>query len=180
MEFPIWQHKTSFFLPHHSRSDPDCRCRHRQSADGADRWPRNRTCRAHTRHLQEGTLKKTRNDHILQCTLDISRSLFSKCLMRDTQISPVRVRYGCLLWVRSLVRILSSKLLYCVQYHAISYCDKSRVYSNYIAWWLMKVCVCDVITSTPIAGTIPLRLVGLFMLKSMSKLLMNRHHGWLQ
>ena len=63
----------------------------------------------------------------LQCTPDISRSLFLHQLTEDSHSSPVRAVYGCLSWVRSLAEVLSSKLLYCVQYRVILYRDISRV-----------------------------------------------------
>ena len=38
--------------------------------------------------------------------------------------------YGCLLWVRILVKVLPSRLLSCVQYRFILHRDISRVYST--------------------------------------------------
>ena len=42
---------------------------------------------------------------------------------------PVMARYGCLLWVPSLTKVLRSKL-YCAQYRGILYRDVSSVYGS--------------------------------------------------
>ena len=65
---------------------------------------------------------------MIQCAPDISRSIFSKSLTKDTHSSPHRTSYGCLSWISSLIEVLPPNLLCCVQYRIILYRDISRVY----------------------------------------------------
>ena len=67
----------------------------------------------------------------LQCAPDISRSLFSKELMKDTHGAPVRAGYGCLWRVRNKTKVLPSKLLYLMQHRVVLYRDLLRVYSTW-------------------------------------------------
>ena len=46
-----------------------------------------------------------------QCVPDISRSLFSKKLMKDTHSSPVRESYGCFLCIRSLAEMFTFEVV---------------------------------------------------------------------
>ena len=61
-----------------------------------------------------------------QCTPHISRSLFLQWHL----YLAVRVRYRCLSWYWSLVKVLPSKLLHCVQYRVILHRNIYRVESH--------------------------------------------------
>ena len=55
----------------------------------------------------------------LQCGAIMKRSIFFQLLTIDTHSSPVRARYGCLLWELTVINVLSQSLWCCIQYQVI-------------------------------------------------------------
>ena len=66
-------------------------------------------------------------------TSQLSHTMHSQYLMKDSHSSSVMASYGCPSWVWRLAEVLPSKLLYAVLYRVMSYSDISRLYGTNLA-----------------------------------------------